>query len=129
MAVTDGVRQLETFFAVGKSTLLDANTTNTTANAYDFTVSNVIEGLWYTEPRKCFISAAERGGVVTIDIPWSMVTHVKLLNAKENGNNFFRRFLFITAGYFVLLKTCWVLDRILLTRNMKKILSFRLNSS
>ena len=88
VAVTDGVRQLETFYAVGKSRHASANTTNITVNAYDFAVSNVIEGLWDTEPRKCFISAAKRGGVATIDIPWSMVTHVELLNGRDKGNSY-----------------------------------------
>ena len=88
VAVTEGVRQLETFYAAGKARHPVENTTNTTASAYDFAVSNVIEGLWDTDPLKCFISAVERGGVVTIDIPWSMVTHVKLLNGNENGENF-----------------------------------------
>ena len=88
MAVIDGVRQLETFYAVGKSRNPIVYTTNTTAHAYDFAVSNVIEGLWNTDPRKCFISAATRGAAVTIDIPWSMVTHVKLLNGRDNGNKF-----------------------------------------
>ena len=92
VAVTYGVRQLETFYASGKAKQAVANTTNTTANAYDFAVSNVIEGLWNTDSRKCFISAAETGGVVDIDIPWSMVTHVKLLNAIDNGNNFYTSF-------------------------------------
>ena len=86
MAVTEGVRNLDTFYAVGKSKDPFANTTNTTDNTYDFAVSNVIEGLWNTEARKCFISAAEEGGDVMIDIPWSMVTHVELLNGIDNGN-------------------------------------------
>ena len=85
VAVTDGVRQLDTFYATGESRNTIVNTTNTTASAYDFAVSNVIEGLWNTDPLKCFISAVERAGVVTIDITWSMVTHVELLNGNENG--------------------------------------------
>ena len=85
MAVTEGVRKLDTFYAIGKSRDPDANSTNTTDNTYDFAVSNVIEGLWNTDPRKCFLSAAKEGGVVLIDIPWSMVTHVKLLNGIDNG--------------------------------------------
>ena len=88
VAVTEGVRQLKTFYAAGKARHPVENTTNITASAYDFVVSNVIEGLWNTNPEQCFISAAEEGGVVMIDIPWSMVTHVKLLNGKENGDHF-----------------------------------------
>ena len=86
MAVTEGVRKLETFYAVGKSREPVTNSTDTTANTYNFDASNVIEGLWNTNPEQCFISDAEEGGVVMIDIPWSMVTHVKLLNGRDNGN-------------------------------------------
>ena len=85
--MTEGVRKLDTFYAFGKSRGPDANTTNTTDNTYDFVVSNVIEGLWNTEPRKCFISAAKEDGVAMIDVPWSMVTHVQLLNGLDNGNH------------------------------------------
>ena len=86
MAVTEGVRNLDIFYAIGKSRDPVANTTNTTDNTYDFVASNVIEGLWYTDPRNCFTSAAKEDGVVMIDIPWSMVTHVQLLNGIDNGN-------------------------------------------
>ena len=86
MAVTEGVRKLDTFYAIGKSRDPGANTTNTTDNTYDFVVSNAIEGLWNTEPRKCFISGAEEDGVAMIDIPWSMITHVMFLNGIDNGN-------------------------------------------
>ena len=85
MAVSEGVRQLDTFYAAEKSRNPVENITNTTADAYEFAVSNVINGLWNTAPEQCFISTTEEGGVVMIDIPWSMITHVKLLNGKENG--------------------------------------------
>ena len=84
VAVTEGVRQLDTIYAAGKSRDPVANTTNTTVKGYDFAVSNVIEGLWNTDPEQCFISVAEEGGVVMIDIPWSMVTHVRLLNGIDH---------------------------------------------
>ena len=81
VAVEEGVRQIYTYYAVDESRQPVTNGND----SYDFDVTNAIEGLWETTPEKCYISAKKTGGVAVIDIPWSSVTHVKLLNAELNG--------------------------------------------
>ena len=76
--MAEGVREIEIYASEGSSLPpVNANASslyNGTANS----VSNTIDEMPPTNEGECFISADEKMGTAHFDIPWSLVTHIKL---------------------------------------------------
>ena len=81
MAVYDSVEEIEVYAAVGESKPPE----NPTDLNREFVAPNAIDGQFKTQPEDCFVSNKKTEGWAKFDLPWSFVTHIKLLNSHGKG--------------------------------------------
>ena len=53
-----------------------------------FSVTNAVDNHESTDPFYCFASLLESGGSAAFDIPWSLITHISVLNSDDSSKIF-----------------------------------------
>ena len=81
VAVNEAVRGIEIYSVSGEEAF--NGDLSTLQFSQKHVVSNTIDGNFSTDPFYCFISQQGVNGWATFSFEWSMVTHVKLLNAEK----------------------------------------------
>ena len=79
--IRDAVRELEVYLATGKRELADADEKSVITQEHFIT--NTVDGQFDTDPFYCFTADKPTNGWAQFYIPWSLVTHVQLLNLED----------------------------------------------
>ena len=56
-------------------------------------IEKALDGSNHTDLKECFVSRRHQKAWATLEIPWSSVTHVNILNSGRNFRKFFLTFL------------------------------------
>ena len=83
VGIKEAVRNLEVYESYGNRQIVDGE-----INTQRFSVTNAVDKFKSTEPFYCFASDLEKGGSATFDVPWSFITHIRLLNSDDTSKMF-----------------------------------------
>ena len=119
MARKEAVRELEVYVmeTVGYRQFVQFSTNLPPPS---FTPLKAVDDKMYSNATECFLAEHERYGWALFDVPWSLITHIKVLNSEKTSETLFFRKSFrfphsiarvdpLTSILAVLARSCQIL--------------------